>query len=151
LASDTSAQGESVFARKENPKAIQLARNVLYPWLRGADLLAALENGVSQPGAGRFLQLAGLRLVWDPASPAGRRVVSATVTGGERAGPVDPERVYLIVTNSFMRAGGDGYTVFRDRALEFYDTGPLLEEVVAGWMGARSPLEPRTDGRIMPR
>lgn len=119
--------------------------------LRGADLLAALENGVSQPGAGRFLQVAGLRVVWDPASPAGRRIVSATVTGGERAGPVDPERVYLIVTNSFMRAGGDGYTVFRDRALEFYDTGPLLEEVVAGWMAARSPLEPRTDGRIQSR
>ena len=116
--------------------------------IRGAHLLAALENGLAQPGQGRFPQVAGIRVVADLSRPAGSRIVSAEVTEGERRGPVDPERAYRIVTNNFMRLGGDGYTALRDHALEAYDTGPLQEEVVAAWLAARSPLAPRTDGRI---
>jgi 5'-nucleotidase len=119
--------------------------------LRGAHLLAALENGLSQPGAGRFPQVAGLRLVVDLAAPAGQRIVSAEVTRGERAGRIDPERAYRIVTNNFLRQGGDGYAALRDHALEAYDSGPLLEEVVAADLAAQSPVAPRLDGRIRPR
>lgn len=119
--------------------------------LRGAHLLAALENGLSQPGAGRFPQVAGLRLVVDLAAPAGQRIVSAEVTRGERAGPLDPERAYRIVTNNFLRQGGDGYAALRDHALEAYDSGPLLEEVVAAHLAAQAPVAPRLDGRIRPR
>ncbi|HEV7266291.1 MAG TPA: 5'-nucleotidase C-terminal domain-containing protein [Falsiroseomonas sp.] len=116
--------------------------------IRGGDLRAALENGLSQPGAGRFPQIAGLRILADLAAPAGRRLVSAEVTQGERAGPLDPDRAYRIVTNNFLRLGGDGYAALRDRALEAYDTGPLLEEVVAAHLAARQPVTPVTDGRI---
>jgi len=116
--------------------------------LRGGALLAALENGLSRPGEGRFPQIAGLRLVVDFARPPGSRIVSATVTRGERAGPVEPDRAYRIVTNDFLRRGGDGYVVLRDEALEAYDTGPLLEEVVAAHLAAQSPLAPTMDGRI---
>ena len=119
--------------------------------IRGGALLAALENGLSRPGEGRFPQVAGLRLEVDLARPAGRRILSATVTRGERAGPVEPDRAYRIVTNDFLRRGGDGYVVLRDQVLEAYDTGPLLEEVVAAHLAARSPLAPRTDGRISAR
>ncbi|WP_368416136.1 bifunctional UDP-sugar hydrolase/5'-nucleotidase [Falsiroseomonas sp.] len=119
--------------------------------VRGAHLLAALENGLSQPGAGRFPQVAGLRLVVDMSAPAGQRIVSAEGTRGERAGRVDPERAYRIVTNNFMRLGGDGYVALRDHALEAYDSGPLLEEVVAAHLVAQAPVTPRTDGRIRQR
>jgi 5'-nucleotidase len=116
--------------------------------IRGAHLRAALENGLSQPGTGRFPQVAGLRMGVDLAAPAGQRLVSAEVLRGERAGPLDPERAYRVATNNFLRLGGDGYAALRDRALESYDTGPLLEEVVAAYLGARQPLTPMTDGRI---
>jgi 5'-nucleotidase len=116
--------------------------------VRGAHLLAALENGLSQPGAGRFPQVAGLRLVVDLTAPVGQRIVSAEVTQGAHAGRVDPDRAYRIVTNNFIRQGGDGYAALRDHALEAYDSGPLLEEVVAPFLAARAPLGPRTDGRI---
>ena len=116
--------------------------------LRGAHLLAALENGLSQPGGGRFPQVAGLRLVVDLAAPPGQRIVSAEVTQGERTGPLDPERAYRIVTNNFLRQGGDGYAALRDHALEAYDSGPLLEEVVAAHLAAQAPIAPRLDGRI---
>ena len=119
--------------------------------LRGAHLLAALENGLSQPGGGRFPQVAGLRLVVDLAAPPGQRILSAEVTQGERAGPLDPERAYRLVTNNFLRQGGDGYAALRDHALEAYDSGPLLEEVVAAHLAAQAPVTPRLDGRIRPR
>ena len=47
-----------------------------------------------------------------------------------------------------LRRGGDGYTVFRDRALDPYDTGPVLDEVVAEAIGEGRIAALREDGRI---
>ena len=51
--------------------------------LSGADLLAALENGVSQieDGAGRFPQVSGMTFTYDPARPPGNRIVAVEVGG----------------------------------------------------------------------
>jgi len=121
--------------------------------LRGADLRAAIENGLSRAPApsGRFPQVAGMRIRWNPAAPPGRRVESIEIAERgtpDRFAPLDPERVYRIVTNNFLRQGGDGYTVLRDRALEAYDGGPPIEEAVAPYLAEHSPLAPRKDGRI---
>ena len=119
--------------------------------LRGADVLAALENGLSQGQAGRFPQVAGLRFAWDPAAPAGSRVRQVEVAQGRAFAPLDPTRVYRVLTNDFMRRGGDGYTMFRDRALDPYDTGPVLDEVVAEAIGEGRITTLREDGRIRAR
>jgi len=49
--------------------------------LTGDELQAALENGVSQVEdlAGRFPQIAGMTLVYDPRAPAGGRVITIEV------------------------------------------------------------------------
>ncbi|WP_312622217.1 5'-nucleotidase C-terminal domain-containing protein, partial [Agrobacterium pusense] len=46
--------------------------------LKGEDIRAALENGVSQidDGAGRFMQVSGMKYSFDRSKPAGSRVVS---------------------------------------------------------------------------
>jgi 5'-nucleotidase len=118
--------------------------------LSGADVLAALENGVSQveEGAGRFAQVAGLRYTWDPEAEPGSRIVSAEVDMDGTWEPVDPEATYGVVSNNFMRGGGDGYSMFAQNAMNAYDYGPGLEEVVATYLGENSPYEPYTDGRI---
>lgn len=74
----------------------------------GSQVLAALENGFSQveDGAGRFPQVSGLQVVYDPKAPAGSRVASVMVNGK----PLDPNAVYKVATNDYMLAGGDGYT-----------------------------------------
>ena len=119
--------------------------------LRGADVLAALENGLSQGQAGRFPQVAGLRFAWDPAAPAGSRVRQVEVAQGAGFAALDPNRVYRVLTNDFMRRGGDGYVMFRDRALDPYDTGPVLDEVVAEAIGEGRFATLREDGRIAAR
>jgi 5'-nucleotidase len=121
--------------------------------LRGAELVAALENGLSQGAgtAGRFPQVAGMRFVWDPAAPPGSRVRSVEVAQGGGFIPLDPGRVYRVATNDFMRRGGDGYAMFRDRALDPYDGGVLMEEAVAEVIAAGRGAAATTDGRITAR
>ena len=83
----------------------------------GAGIVAALENGVSQveEGAGRFPQVAGLRLTWDPSvAPMQGRIKSVEVREGDAWVPIDPAKVYSVATNNFMRNGGDGYVALRD-------------------------------------
>ena len=62
--------------------------------------------------------------------------------------PLDPEKTYGIVSNNYMRAGGDGYAVFAKSAVNPYDFGPNLELVVADYLAAHRPYKPETDGRI---
>jgi 5'-nucleotidase len=116
--------------------------------IRGGEIRAALENGLARlpEQSGRFPQVAGLRFSYDPAAPAGRRLREVRTA----AGPLDPDRAYRVVTNNFMRGGGDGYAAFRDQALEAYDDGPPLEDVLADYLSARGPVMPVLDGRIRP-
>ena len=118
--------------------------------LKGADIVAALENGVSQveEGAGRFPQVAGLRYVWDPAGEPGNRIRTVEVMEGGAWTQIDLEKVYGVVSNDFMRRGGDGYRVFASGGMNAYDYGPGLEMVVAEFLAANAPYTPFVDGRI---
>ena len=116
----------------------------------GATVLAALENGLSQidEGAGRFPQVAGMRYVFDPAADPGARVISAEVREGEAWVALDPAKTYGVVTNNYMRGGGDGYAMFETEGMNAYDFGPDLADVLAAYMAANAPYQPFTDGRI---
>ncbi|MDB6452352.1 bifunctional metallophosphatase/5'-nucleotidase [Falsirhodobacter sp. 20TX0035] len=111
----------------------------------GADLLAALENGVSQmeEGGGRFPQVAGFRYTVDPAAPVGSRISDAVIGDA----PLDPAAIYLAVSNNYVRNGGDGYAMFND-ARNAYDYGPDLAQVVADYLRAHPDYAPYIDGRI---
>ncbi|NLR99628.1 LysM peptidoglycan-binding domain-containing protein [Rhizobium sp. P38BS-XIX] len=119
--------------------------------LTGANVKAALENGLSQidEGAGRFPQVAGLKYSFDKSKPAGSRLVSVDVQEGTEYKPLDPEKTYGVVSNNYMRAGGDGYTVFAKDSTNAYDFGPNLESVVSDYLVSHNPYTPYTDGRIV--
>lgn len=111
----------------------------------GADILAALENGVSEmeDGAGRFPQVAGITYTLDLNKEPFARVSDVTVAGA----PVNEAATYLLATNNYVRNGGDGYAMFEDAA-KAYDFGPGLERVVADYLIENGPYTPYTDGRI---
>nr|WP_163267381.1 5'-nucleotidase C-terminal domain-containing protein [Chelativorans alearense] len=118
--------------------------------LKGADVVASLESGVSQleEGAGRFPQVSGLRYTFDPSAEAGSRITSVEVVDGDDWAPIDPDATYTIASNNFMRGGGDGYALFAENAENAYDYGPGLEQVVADYLAENKPYQPYTDGRI---
>ncbi|MEP0507520.1 MAG: bifunctional metallophosphatase/5'-nucleotidase [Aurantimonas coralicida] len=120
--------------------------------LTGADIKAALENGVSEveEGGGRFPQVAGLRYSWSRAGTPGEdRIRSIEIREGDGYVPLDPEKTYLVVSNNFMRGGGDGYGVFAEKGTEAYDFGPALEEVVVEYLARdNAAYAPFTEGRI---
>ncbi|APZ52088.1 bifunctional metallophosphatase/5'-nucleotidase [Salipiger abyssi] len=111
----------------------------------GATVIEALENGVSQmeDGGGRFPQVAGMSFTVDPSAEPGSRI-SDVMVGGT---PIDPEKLYGLVSNNYVRNGGDGYKMFVD-AQNAYDFGPDLADVTAEYIAANAPYTPYTDGRI---
>lgn len=111
----------------------------------GETIVSALENGVSQheEGAGRFPQVAGMSYAFDASKEAGSRV-SDVMVGGE---PIDAGKLYSVVSNNYVRNGGDGYKMFRD-AQNAYDYGPDLADVTAEYLAAQGPFKPFLDGRI---
>ena len=119
--------------------------------LTGKDLAASLEAGVSEveEGKGRFPQVGGLKYTFDRSvKPNEGRIKSIEVLEDGAWKPLDPEKLYSVATNNFVRAGGDGYKLFASNAQNAYDFGPSLEQVVADYLTANRPYTPRTEGRI---
>ncbi len=116
----------------------------------GQTIIDALENGLSQveEEAGRFPQVAGLKYSWKASNAPGSRVLEVMVAEGDGWVPIDPAKVYGVVTNDYLRKGGDGYAMFID-AMNPYDFGPGLELVLADYIAAMGgTYTPYIDGRI---
>ena len=121
--------------------------------LTGADIAAALENGVSQveDTAGRFPQIAGLQFDWSrKGTPGVDRVKAVRVKDAAGAwAPIDPAATYTVVSNNFLRGGGDGYKVFAEKGRNAYDYGPNMEDAVVAYLQAGgAAYAPHVDGRI---
>ena len=118
--------------------------------LGGEELRAALENGVSQVEelAGRFPQIAGMSLVYDPQAPEGARVVTVEVAGEA----LDPARSYTVATNNYMADGGDGYAALATGG-QLIDSagGTLMATMVMNYIEGKGTVAPRVDGRIRTR
>ncbi len=119
--------------------------------ITGAELKQFLENGVSAMPAvnGKFPQVSGLCFTYDIASPAGSRVLSAVRADGSgncTATPVDLTAAssYKIVENDFMAGGGDGYPVTNTEPT--YATQNIMDQDVADYISAHSPLNPFVNG-----
>ncbi len=117
---------------------------VVVKTVTGQDLLDALELGVNKypEENGPFPHVAGIQFTFDQGKPAGSRIVSATAKGG----PIDPKAEYIMATNDFMAAGGDGFTMFADDNIkgEF----PTLAEILANYLTKSTVVAPVMDGRV---
>ena len=128
--------------------------------LTGANVIAALENGVSGLNAvggvvsrdglpGRFPQVSGIRFSFDPNLPVGSRVVSVELDNGDGTfSPLDPDVVYSVVTNAFMRTGGDGYSILAEQSIDPYDFGAIDYELTLAHLVALGTVSPSIEGRI---
>jgi 5'-nucleotidase / UDP-sugar diphosphatase len=151
--------GGGIRANREYPAGTKLTRRDIQselPFgnktvmleLKGSDILAALENGFSQAGegAGRFPQVSGLTVRFDPARPAGSRVVEVRIAGQ----PLDPAATYTLATNDYMARGGDNYTALKAaRSLIDPAAARLIASQVIEYVAARGTVAAKVEGRIV--
>jgi len=131
--------------------------------LTGKQLQEALEHGVSglEDKAGRFPQVSGLTFTFSRTAPVGSRVRDVTINGK----PLDPGKEYVVATNDFLAAGGDGYLSFGEalktgagyreqggaltsKNLAYVNPGVWLRDLVIDYLKSKQQISPQAEGRI---
>ena len=99
--------------------------------MTGAQLLAVLEEQwpLASNALPRILKTSGLYYSWDPARPAGARIVEACDLAHE---PVGLTRHYRVTVNDFLANGGDGFATLK--ALGAGESGPLDSEALEQYL-----------------
>lgn len=115
----------------------------------GADLVAALENGVSniETFKGGFPHVAGLEVVINSDKAVGMRVVSALHKGK----PIEADKIYKLATTDFLAKGGDGYSlveVSKNVISDTFSIAPLISELVTQSVIQQRKVNPSIDGRM---
>lgn len=112
--------------------------------MTGGQLLRLLEQQFDADG---FVQLLagsqGFALRYDMRRPQGQRVISATLEGK----PIDPAARYRVTMNSFLSAGGDSFTAFREGAEAV--TGPDDLDALEAWIRAEPVRQMPALGRAI--
>ncbi|MFD1956571.1 S-layer homology domain-containing protein [Paenibacillus thailandensis] len=135
--------------------------------MTGAEIVAALENGVSgvENGEGRFPQVAGLRFYYDSTKPgeiidsvtgevtqAGSRIIKVDIRNEDGTySPIDPNAYYIVATNSFMAGGGDFYRSMKQAKDDgrFYELNLVDYEVFTEHLNNVGTVNAETEGRII--
>ncbi len=106
--------------------------------LTGAQVMETLNYAATvSAGQGAFVHVSGLK--W-----TNNKGVAENVMVGDA--PIDLAKTYTAVTNNFMAAGGDGYTVFKD--LPQYDTGFVDADALKEYIEQMGKVEPKVEGRL---
>jgi len=116
--------------------------------IQGADLLAALEHGFSrvEEKAGRFPQVSGMAIAYNPKAEPGKRVIEAKV--GEQA--VDSNATYKVATIEYLLGGGDGYAALANsKTLVDASGGVLVASLIMDYIAVRKTIAPAVEGRIV--
>lgn len=107
--------------------------------LTGEQLREVFEGMAGSAGR---LFMSGGTMAYRFANAAGQRVLRTEVAGA----PLDPKRTYHVVTIDYLHGGGDGHTGFGKGTNVIY--GDIELDAVAAYLEARSPLAPKSPGRV---
>ncbi|HEX4744699.1 MAG TPA: bifunctional UDP-sugar hydrolase/5'-nucleotidase [Candidatus Limnocylindria bacterium] len=121
-------------------QVLPFANTIVQVDLTGTQLKEVLEGAA---GAAGRLHIAGGAFVYRFSDPPLQRVLSATVGGA----PLDPARIYRVVTIDYLYTGGDGHTGFKNGIN--VKVGDVEVDAVAAYIAANSPVHPKLEGRIV--
>lgn len=143
------------------------ANNLSALKMTGAEIAAALENGVSgvENGEGRFPQVSGMRFYYDSTKQAEEiDAVSGKVTQqGERIVKVQiqnadgtytdmvPDAYYIVATNSYIADGGDFYKSMKQAKDDnrFYELNLVDYEIFREYLDQLDVVDASVEGRII--
>ncbi|XP_071998115.1 5'-nucleotidase [Engystomops pustulosus] len=121
--------------------------------IKGSTLKKAFEHSVHRYGAstGEFLQVGGIRVLYNLDNKPGERVVTLQVICTKcrvpKYIPVQMDEVYKVVLPAFLAEGGDGYTMLKNESLK-HDSGDLDVSVVGNYIAKMLRVYPAVEGRI---
>jgi 2',3'-cyclic-nucleotide 2'-phosphodiesterase (5'-nucleotidase family) len=147
IRADRTYEAGTVLTRRDIQSELPFGNKTILIEVSGADLRAALENGVSavEEGGGRFPHVSGLTFSYDASKPAGERVTEILVDGA----PLDDAATLKLATNDFIGRGGDGYAVFIDQPrIIDANAGSLMARQVIDYIDAAGTIAPKVEGRI---
>jgi 5'-nucleotidase len=100
-------------------------------------------NTVQRPNM--LMPSRGLTYAYDLSKPEGQRITDLKLNGR----PIEDGATYRVAMNSFLAAGGDNFTVFREGTNQV--GGPPDLEAIERYIASASPLTPPTPNRITNR
>lgn len=118
--------------------------------ISGKELTATLEAGLSkiETSSGAFLQVSGIKLVYDPNGVPGNRIHELTINGEI----VDENRYYRVATTDYLLKGGDGNSGLKNaRVIMGPGVGPLLTSIVIDYVSQQMSITKNLEGRILDR
>jgi len=111
---------------------LPFANTVVTMGLKGKDLISVLEKSAElEQGSGGKLQTFGIR----------HKMENAQVKIEDVRGKAfDPETTYSVAINDFLAAGGDGYTVFKEKGKNCYDASLLVSDLLIDYIKSKKVL-----------
>ena len=91
-----------------------------------------------------LVAVSGIRARFDLQKPIGQRLVSVSLADGT---PIEDGKLYSVVTNDFLVAGGDDFSEI-GKGAEIHDTGIVLRDVLVDYIKTRRVISPTLDGRV---
>lgn len=130
--------------------------NMVLIRMKGSDIMEMLEWSVEdynrEERKGKFLQMSGLKVVYDLDKPNGKRVVKALARCGDCRLPVYKpvvlEDTYRVLVTAFTANGGDGYTMIKKLYRKQNEMDVTDTDMVKQYFQKRSPIYTGVDGRI---
>lgn len=134
------ANTDGVITFAEANNVLPFVNNISTVALTGAQVKAILEQQWQPAGSQRpFLHLGlsdNVQTTLDAALPVGQRVTSVRINGA----PLDLAKTYTVSTFSFLSAGGDNFTAFKDGKTK--DTGLIDRDLWIKYLTDHKPLAP---------
>ncbi len=104
--------------------------------LKGKDLISVLEKSTElEQGSGGKLQTFGIRYRMENGQAKIEDI---------RGKGFDPEATYTVAVNDFLAAGGDGYTVFKEKGKNCYDASLLVSDLLIDYVKSNKVINGET-------
>ena len=111
--------------------------------LKGSDVIELFNKAATNIGAGAMAQVSSSVAV--TFNSASQTVESLLINGEE----VDSDKMYNVAVNSYLAAGGDGYSVFLN-GTDYYDSSLMQRDAFIDYViELGGEITPTTDGRIV--
>lgn len=121
--------------------------HLVFATVSGAQIRRALEHSMSGATAGKFLDVHGLKLAWDPGAEAGKRLVFVLAMKNGDWQPLDDNADYKIAMTDYSFKGGEGYDF--SGAKDVHNTECRLNKYFQEYLLEQKTIKPSYGDRIV--